>query len=50
MAPRHTDRWKAIFLARETVVVVGDCARNGESELIAKMGLSNPEGLGLEFV
>jgi hypothetical protein len=30
--------------------MIGNRARNGKGELIAKMGLPNPESFGLEFV
>ena len=48
MASCYTNRCKAVFLRRESIVMVRNSAWNGEGEFVAKMGLPNPKGFGLE--
>jgi hypothetical protein len=50
MASCYTNRCKSGFSTWKSIVMIGNRARNGKGELIAKMGFANPESFGLEVL
>ncbi|MDO9125069.1 MAG: hypothetical protein Q7V12_11715, partial [Deltaproteobacteria bacterium] len=48
MASRDANGRKAIFLKRKSTIMVRNSTGDGESEFVAKVELSEPEGFGLE--
>jgi len=50
MTSCDTDGCKSIFLTGKGIVMVRNGSRDGESELVAKMGPPDPKSFGLEFL
>jgi hypothetical protein len=44
----HTDRCETVFVKRKGVVMIGDSTRDRKGKFVAEVGLSKPEGFGLE--
>jgi hypothetical protein len=49
MISRYADGRKPVFLRRDSVIMIRNGPRDREGEVLAKMDLAEPEGLGLEF-